>query len=153
MPVFPAEGVQLGEQISVVTQGDTVHYFHYDMPIFSHAVNDIATFRMFTSSLCDKGQCKLVEVQRAFSVSAISVKRSLKQYREKGPTSFFRTKHHGSKPRILVGECLEQVQRLLDKGFPPRAVEERTGVKADTIRRAIQGGRLHRPKKGGPQIR
>jgi hypothetical protein len=152
LPIFPAEGIMLGEQISVVNRDGTVYYFHYDLPIFSHGADDLAMFRMFTSSLCDKGVCRLVEVQRAFMISSISVKRALKQYREEGPESFFRTKHHGTKPRILVGECLEEVQGLLDEGLPPRAIEERTGVKADTIRRAIQGGRLHRPKKGGPQI-
>ncbi len=149
MPIFPAGGVRLGEQISVMVQDGTVYYFHYDMPVFSHAETDVAMFRMYTSSLCDKAVCKLVEVERAFSVTGASVKRALKQFRNEGPESFFKTKHSGSKPRVLFGERFEEVQGLLDEGLSPRTIEDRTGVKADTIRRAIQGGRLHRPKKGG----
>lgn len=153
LPIFPAEGVMLGEQISVVVQDATVHYFHYDLPVFSHPQDNQAMFRMFTSSLCDKGVCKLAEVHRAFSVTPISVKRALKQYRTEGPDSFFRSKYIGSKPRVLCGDRHKEVQDLLDAGLSPRQIEERLGVKADTIRRAIKGDRLHRPKKGGLQTK
>ena len=108
-------------------------------------------FRMFTSTLCDKDSCRLVDVERAFNVTSISVKRALKQYRTEGPESFFRSKHVGSKPRVLRGEVHQKVQDLLDAGLSPREIDDQLGVKADTIRRAIQGGRLHRPKKGGLQ--
>jgi len=138
----------LGERVAVVERDGVVWYFHYDMPVFSHAASDVASFRMFTSSLCDKGQCKLVEVERAFGVTAISVKRALKQYRSAGPQSFFVSKRRSVVPRVLKGEMLASVQSLLDAGHPPRAIEDRLGVKADTIRNAIEDGRLHRPKKG-----
>jgi hypothetical protein len=140
----------LGERVAVVEKDGVVWYFHYDMPVFSHAVSDLSSFRMFTSSLCDKGQCKLVEVERAFGVTAISVKRALKQYRAEGPQSFFASKRPLVVPRVLKGEMQATVQALLDAGHPPREIENRLGVKADTIRNAIEDGRLHRPKKGDP---
>lgn len=143
----------LGERVAVVERGGVVWYFHYDMPVFSHAVSDLASFRMFTSSLCDKGQCKLVEVERVFGVTAISVKRALKQYRSDGPQSFFSARRPLVVPRVLKGEMHAQVQALLDAGHPPRAIEDQLGVKADTIRNAIDDGRLHRPKKGALPIR
>ncbi len=152
VPIFPASSRMLGERVAVVEQNGVVWYFHYDMPVFSHAVSDLASFRMFTSSLCDKGQCKLVEVERAFCVTAISVKRALKQYRLEGPQSFFVSKNPKVVPRVLKGEMLVAVQALLDADHPPRAIEDRLGVKADTIRNAIEDGRLHRPKKGDPEI-
>lgn len=147
-PVFPATSRMLGERVAVVEKDGVVWYFHYDMPVFSHAVSDLASFRMFTSSLCDKGQCKLADVERAFGVTAISVKRALKRYRSEGPQSFFASKRPLVVPRVLKGEVLASVQALLDAGHPPRAIEDRLGVKADTIRNAIDDGRLHRPKKG-----
>jgi hypothetical protein len=150
LPIFPAESQMLGERLAVVERDGVVWYFHYDMPVFSHAADDLASFRMFTSSLCDKGQCKLVEVERAFSVTAISVKRSLKQYRAHGAKSFFVSRRPAVVPRVLKGERLDEVQALLDAGHPPRAIEDRLGVKADTIRNAIEDGRLHRSKKGDP---
>ena len=149
-PIFPAASCYLGERIAVVKRNGVVWYFHFDMPLFSHAEDDLASFRMFTSSLCDKRQCKLVEVERAFKVSAISVKRALKQYRTEGPQSFFVSKRPTVVPRVLKGERRAQVQALLDEGHLPRAIEDRLGVKADTIRNAIEDGRLHRSKKGGP---
>ena len=127
-PVFPASSRMLGERVAVVERGGVVWYFHYDMPVFSHAVSDLASFRMFTSSLCDKGQCKLAEVERAFGVTAISVKRALKQYRTDGPQSFFTSKRPLVVPRVLKGETLASVQALLDvcwsSGFRTRVAED-----------------------------
>jgi hypothetical protein len=45
------------------------------------------------------------------------------------------------------------VQSLLDEGCSPGVIEDRLRVKADTIRNAIEDGRLHRPKKGDLRIR
>lgn len=144
----------LGERVSVVKRDGVVWYFHFDMPIFSHAEEDRGSFRMITSSLCDKAQCKLVDVERAFGVTPISVKRALKQYREEGHRSFFITKQLGAtKPRVLTPERLPEVQALLDEGLSPRAIQDRLGIKADTIRNAIEKGRLHRPKKGAASTR
>jgi hypothetical protein len=152
VPIFPADSRFLGDNLAVVERKGTVWYFHFDMPVFSHAVEDLASFRMFTSSLCDKGQCKLVDVERAFAVTAISVKRSVKQYRDHGTKSFFENRRPAVVPRVLIAEIRKQAQSLLDDGLSPRAIEDRLGIKADTIRNAIEGGRLHRPKKGALPI-
>ncbi len=149
IPIFPSPSCHLGERVAVSVRDGVVWYFHYDMPVFSHAVTDLASFRMFTSSLCDKGQCKLVDVERAFKVTAISVKRALKQYREFGSQSFYVSRRKKVVPRVLKGEMLTKVQGLLDEGVLPRVIEDRLGVKADTIRNAIEDGRLLRPKKKG----
>lgn len=130
----------------------SVWYFLYDMPVFSHALSDVASFRMFTSSLCDQGHCKLVEVERAFNVSAISVKRSLKQFRERGIESFFVKTLPKRKPRIFDEATILKVQALLDEGLSAAQIEELTGIKADTTRRAILSGRLQRNPKKKPLI-
>jgi len=125
----------------------SVWYFLYDMPVFSHPIDDIASFRMFTSSLCDQGHCKLVEIERVFNVSAISVKRSLKQFREKGIESFFVKNKPVRKARVFDEATTAQVQALLDEGLSPAQIEEKTAIKADTTRRAISAGRLSRSSK------
>ena len=147
LPIFPSDAVQLGSHYSVMERDEQVWYFLYDMPVFSHAADDIASFRMFTSSLCDQGHCKLVEIERAFNVSAISVKRALKQFRECGVGSFFVKKVPVRKARVFDQATLEKVQDLLNQGHGPVQIEELTGIKADTIRRAILAGRLHRDTK------
>jgi hypothetical protein len=138
----------LGDRIAVVKREGVVWYFNYDMPIYSHDEHDLASFRMITSSLCDKGHCKLVVIERVFKVTAISVKRALKQYRKQGIKSFYISKRPKVMPRVLHGEVLQQVQELLDAELTPRAIEDKIGIKADTIRNAIEDGRLHRSKKG-----
>jgi hypothetical protein len=50
--------------------------------VFSHAGTDIATFRMITSQFCVSGHVKQSDIIRAFGVTSISVKRSVKIYRE-----------------------------------------------------------------------
>lgn len=148
LPIFPSDATRLGSHCSVMERDEQVWYFLYDMPVFSHAVDDLASFRMYTSSLCDQGHCKLVEVERAFSVSAISVKRALKRFREEGVASFFVKKAPLRKPRVFDEATIEKVQDLLDQGCSPARIEELTGIKADTTRRAILAGRLRRePKK------
>ena len=148
VPIFPAESTQLGERLSVVKRSGSVWYFHYDMPIFSHVETDLASFRFFASSLCDNGQYKLVDIERAFGVSAISVKRALKQYRAEGGKSFFISRRATVRPRVLTEERRRDVQTLLDEGCSPGMIEDRLHIKADTVRNAIEDGRLHRPKKG-----
>ena len=66
-------------------QDGHITYFNGHMPVFAHAENDIATFRMITSQFCVSGYVKQCEIIRAFGVTSISVKRSVKTFREKGP--------------------------------------------------------------------
>lgn len=154
LPLFPADATGLGSQYSVMQRGEQVWYFVYDMPVFSHGVDDVASFRMFTSSLCDQGHCKLVEVERVFNVSAISVKRALKQFREEGIGSFFVKKTPQRKARVFDEATTGKVQGLLSEGRSPVEIEALTGIKADTTRRAILAGRLHRntKKKATPRL-
>ena len=148
LPLFPSEATELGEHCSIIKRDGSVWYFMYDMPIFSHGTEDMASFRMFTSSLCDQGHCKLVDVERTFCVSAISVKRSLKQFREQGVESFFVKKAKPKrKPRVLDEATTQKVQSLLDAGVSPASIEKQTDIKADTIRHAIRAGRLNKLKK------
>lgn len=137
----------LGDQMSVVKRDGSVWYFHYSMPVYSHAEDDIASFRMYTSQLCDSGQCKLVDVHRVFGVTEISVKRALKRFREEGARSFYQSHQPKVKPRVLTPEIHAKVQAMLDEGMTMREAGERTGIKEDTIRFAVRTGRLHRPVK------
>lgn len=117
----------------------------------SHAKDDQASFRMLTSMLCDSGACKLIEVERAFSVSAISVKRALKLYRAEGARAFFEKKRVVRGAPVMTPERLAEIQSLLNEGLSCRQIAVRLDLKRDTIYRAIKDGRLHQPaQKGGP---
>ena len=81
LPRYQDEPLHVSDAVSVVRRDGIVWWFHQGMPLGSHAETDVAAFRHQSSMLCDGGACKLVEIERAFGVSAISVKRALKQYR------------------------------------------------------------------------
>jgi hypothetical protein len=74
------------------------------------------------------------------------VKRYLKLLREHGSKAFFAA----AKPRtgaVLKGEALQTVQRLIEEGLGVPEVAQASGVKANTLHKAIRAGRLADTKK------
>jgi hypothetical protein len=84
LPIFPDGVTHITNQLALRRQDGQVTYFNGHMPVFSHAETDIATFRMITSQFCVTGHVKQSDIIRVFGVTSISVKRSVKIYREKG---------------------------------------------------------------------
>jgi len=89
LPFFPEDIELINNYIGIQKKNSIVYYFNGSMPVFQHAEKDYASFRLFTSQLVVNGNAKQVEIVSAFNVSAISVKRWVKKYREKGASSFF----------------------------------------------------------------
>jgi hypothetical protein len=65
----------------------------------SKAADAIATVRTITSQFCVAGHVKQSDIIRASGVTSISVKRSVKIYREKGPNGFYA-------PRVTRGPAV-----------------------------------------------
>lgn len=151
--MMPEDSLDVSDAVAVVVRDGQVWWFHQGLPIGSHARDDVGSFRLYASMMCDGGACRLVEVQRAFSVSAVSVKRALKQYRAEGARGFFRSRRTPRGAPVMTPERMTQIQELFDQGVDVRVVAEQLGLKRDTVYRAVKAGRLHRPaKKGGPPI-
>jgi len=89
LPFFPEDIELINIYIGVKKENHTVYYFNGAMPIFQHAEKDYASFRLITTQLVINGNVTQAEIVRAFGVSASSVKRWVKKYREQGPESFF----------------------------------------------------------------
>src|SRR4029450_9362431 len=89
LPIFPDGVTHITSQLAFMKKDGQVTYFNGHMPVFSHAENAIPTFRMITSQFCANGHVKQSDIIRAFGVTSISVKRSVKTYREKGPKGFY----------------------------------------------------------------
>ncbi|MBF0245423.1 MAG: hypothetical protein HQL31_09160 [Planctomycetes bacterium] len=115
--------------------------------MFTHPAEDRASFRAFTSQLCDMGLCKQADVVRTFKVPKKNVIRAVALYREKGFRGFFESQQPKRKPRVMTAERRTQVQALLNEGLSPRLIGIRLGIKADTIRDNIERGLLSRPQK------
>lgn len=147
LPIFPSEVVEINARLAFAKRDGHIYYFNGNMPIFSHAEDDYASFRMFTSQLYVNGNCTQQEIVRAFAVSSISVKRSVKKYRAGGPGAFF-IKTRKSKPRVLTAEVLQRAQELFVQGLSRNEVCEELNLKYDTLYRAINSGRVvETPKK------
>jgi transposase-like protein len=115
--------------------------------VFQHAEQDLKSFRMFTSQLVTNGTVKQKDIVRAFGVPLITVKRSAKLYRERGPEGFFQPKVRTQPGRVLKGEVLQRAQQLLEEGHSVPEVSRELGVLANTLHKAIRAGRLPAVKK------
>jgi transposase len=146
LPLFPADVSSINPHLSFAKKEGRVYYFNGPMPVFSHEEKDYASFRMFTSQLVVDGNCSQVEIVRAFGISAISMKRYVKKYREGGPARFFQQKARRS-ATVLKAEVIARAQEKLNAAQAPAEVAQALGIKADTLSKAIRAGRLVRPVK------
>lgn len=144
--IFP-EGLSLiTANLGFERREDTITYIYGNLPIFSHDIDDLRTFKMFTSQLYINGIASQAEISRAFGVSKISLKRSVKLYREKGSAGFFeQPKRRGA--AVLTPTVVKKVQELLDQGQAIPEVAKTLSLKADTLRKAVKAGKLHKPEK------
>ena len=146
LPLFPPVLTHINNQMSFQKKEGRIYYFHGILPLFSHDEKDIKSFRYITSQLITSGNVKQIEIAEAFGVSYISVKRSVKRLREDGGEGFFKQSNPRS-PHVLTSEVVKKVQRYLDRGANPAEVAQKVKLKANTIRKAIQSGRLHKKKQ------
>ena len=146
LPFFPDGVEHITSELAVEKKDGRVTYFNGHMPVFIHAEDDIATFRMITAQFCINGNAKQAEISRAFGVTPISVKRAVKLYREKGVSGFYEEPNRRG-AAVLTDEVLKQAQDLLNEGLETSEVAEELAVKSNTLAKAIRAGRLHKPSK------
>ena len=146
LPLFPADVTSINPHVSFAKREGRVYYFNGPMPVFSHDEKDYASFRMFTSQLVEDGNCSQAEIVRAFGISAISMKRYVKKYREGGPARFFQKKRTRSAV-VLRPEVIEQAQERLKEGEAPAEVARVLKINPDTLSKAIRAGRVSSPVK------
>lgn len=142
LPLIPDGATALNDRISVVKEGQQWTYLCGVNPVFVHPEEDRASFRMFTAQLVCQGACKQSDIIRAFGVSANSVRRSVAKYEQQGVAGFFQPrKTRGA--TVLTDEVLVQAQTLLSQGSSRSQVAEQLNIRYDTLRKAINQGRLH----------
>ncbi len=140
LPIFPSGTTEININLAFEKRDTRVTYFYGSLPVFSHAEDDLATFYMIISQLYINGSATQAELYRAFGISAISVKRTVKKYREQGAEGFYKPrKTRGA--TILTPEVLAQAQSLLDEGeelvvgsqMPTGGVIFSDGIEADFV--------------------
>jgi hypothetical protein len=145
LPLFPDGATCINDRLSFIRREGKITYFHGVLPVFVHDAEDLATFRMITAQFCVQGSAQQVEVVRGFGVTAISVKRAVQRYREKGPSGFYEERHTRG-PAVLTPDVVRQVQRQLDEGQSTDQIARQMNLKPNTLDKAVRAGRLHRPQ-------
>jgi len=146
LPLIPNGASSINDRISVIRDDGEWTYFCGVDPIFRHPEEDRRSFRMFTAQLVCQGACKPSDITRTFGVSINSVKRSVKKYREDGIESFYQPRK-GRGPTVLTDEVIAQAQEMLSRGCSRGDVADQLGVRYDTLRKAINQGRLREPSR------
>jgi transposase-like protein len=146
LPFFPDGTTEINVTLAFERRDDLVTYFYGYLPVFEHHVNDTPTFHLITSQFYVQGNATQAELCRAFGVTPISLKRAVKCYREKGSAGFYETPARRG-AAVLTPPVLLQAQQLLDEGGEIPAVAKELAIKADTLRKAVVAGKLHKRSK------
>jgi transposase len=146
LPLIPRGATQINGLVSVWRDEHCWTYFIGAHPIYSHKNTDQRMFRLVTSQLIESGACRQVDVIRTFGVSKRSVIRSVNKLRKDGAEAFFVQRRGRRGGKVLTSKVLEKAKGLLDQGYTRSDVSQELNVKYDTLRKAINDGRLLEPK-------
>ena len=90
IPVFATGTIEINHNLAYQKKDGRVYYFNgHAMPIFSHEEDDVQSFKMIMSQFYINGHVKQAEIIRAFGIPAVTIKRSVKLFRERGPSVTF----------------------------------------------------------------
>jgi len=143
LPIFPAGCTSITSDLAFECRDGQVFYFNGQLPVFSHAANDVASFRLFTTQLIVNGSASQAQVSRAFGVPLITVKRMCRKLREQGAKGFF-APPPPARGHKLTPELIIEAQALLNEGLSIPAVGAQLGVLPNTLHKAISYGRLQK---------
>src|ERR1039458_489091 len=155
LPIF-SEGVNpITNDVGYEKKENTMVYYCGTMPVFSHSVDDLDSFRMIVSQLYVNGTVHQANLTRAFQIKPLALKRWVKRYRADGARAFFQSRPSGSKPKILTPEVRARVQDRLDQGQSLSQIAAELVLNYDAVRKAVADGRLKRAvkKRRGPGCR
>ena len=141
LPMFPAGLTAINQNIGFQCESGRVVYFHGHLPVFEHDVDDVQSFRLYTSQLIESGTVRQGEIVRTFGVPSITVKRYTKVLREKGSKGFFAPRKTRS-AAVLTEDVQRRCQDLLEEGKSVPEIARETNVLANTMHKAIRAGRL-----------
>jgi transposase len=147
LPIAPEGATQISGPASVLRTDKEWIYYLGVFPVYSHKANDVRMFRVVTSQLIHSGTCRQVDIIQTFGVSKRSVIRALNKFRKGGVEAFFTRRKGRRGGTILTSEVLEKARNMLELGYSRREVAEELKIRYDTLRKAINDGRLHEPDR------
>jgi hypothetical protein len=142
LPMLPADATPLGDKAAFAKRNGRWIYYLGLHQIYEHPEGDDRMFKVVAAQLISNGICRHRDVVKTFGVSKSSVNRALKKYRSGGIDAFYQKREGGRRGTVLTEERLERAQRLLDRGSTRREAAEELEIPKDTLRKAINDGRL-----------
>ena len=142
LPIFPADTKMISKCLGVYQRDSIVQYIANGLPIYSHASEDLQSFRFITSNFINQGLCKSSEVSRCFGIPVDSVKRYLTKLRTEGEAAFFSGEKRKGYCHKIRGSVLESIQKKLDKGRSVNSIAKEEGLTEGSIRYSIKQGYL-----------
>jgi len=141
LPVFPEGTTPITPELAFQKREGRVVYFNGHLPVYTHPVEDLGAFRLYTSQLIVNGTATQRQIVEAFGVPLVTVKRCVKRLRDQGAGAFFKPaqRKRGWK---LTPEVLVQAQGLLDVGRSVPSISQELGVLKSTLHKALDDGRL-----------
>ena len=146
LPIFPADARMISKCLGVYERDSIVQYIANGLPIYSHASEDLQSFRFITSNFINQGLCKSSEVSRCFGIPVDSVKRYLTKLRTEGEAAFFSGEKRKGYCHKIRGSMLESIQKKLDKGQSVNSIAKEEGLTEGSIRYGIKQGYLKKTK-------
>jgi transposase len=147
LPIFSNGVNPITNDVGYEKKENTVIYYCGTMPVFSHAVDDLDSFRMIVSQLYVNGTVLQANLTDAFGIKPLALKRWVKRYRAEGARAFFQSHRGGSKPKVLTPEVRARVQDRLDQGQSLSQISVELALSYDVLRKAVADGRLKGPLK------
>lgn len=142
LPLIPQGSTPINNIISVYRTAESWTYFLGLHPIYDHIAGNDRMFRFVSSQLINTGACRQVDIINTFGVSKSSVIRGVNRLREEGIEGFFRKKGGCRGGKVMEEAVLEKAQHMLNDGYSRRETAEELRVRYDTLRKAINDGRL-----------
>ena len=147
LPGFPEGSEQISYSLRILRKDGKVTYFLDSDSYFSHAEGDKSSERFALTNLIINGHVRPSELERApFCLAHRTLMNWTKQYREKGPGSFFKTKPDQRKPRIMTDDKVTECTALLAAGHYPAEVARLAGIGESTLRKAIARQQVLQPE-------
>ncbi len=140
LPLFPKDARLINDHVGVYEKNGIIQYIVNGMPIYSHAKDDINSFRFITSNFIEQGLCRKVDIERFFNVSEDSVYRYHKKFKEEGEEGFFGIDARRGKAHKIFGDRRIRIQSKLDKGQSVNSIAKEEGLQESAIRYAIKQG-------------
>jgi len=146
LSLVPAGSTPLSDILSVDTVNDTIVYFQGILPMFSHPLNDKRSHHMFIGYLISEGLCKFTIIRDRLGIPNSTLRRIVNKYKVKGASGFYEENKKSRKGIILTDKVKHEIQAMLNGGFSVSVTAEHFKIKYDTVQKAIQDGRLYKPK-------